>query len=272
MSILAQQIESFNAKPPAMRRTATAAGISTTEAQNLYRQVTQGMENAPPVTIVREAAQLPFDAPSDVKGVYHSGVVYLVSSNLASVVDGRNTIVHEVIGHFGLRGYFGKGLGAVLVKIHRSNVKVQMATAKWKAANQDMIAQWKRDYGVSDQWVHERAIEEALADMAGKGVAVKAWHELAAKLQDLLRKAGMDGVANWIEGKTDAQAMLALKNGEAFVRSGATAQEQKSDNQHTKELPTLLQRAGLQLPRKAEDIVSGTAPSLTEKNLAGLWS
>ncbi|MFZ1364625.1 MAG: hypothetical protein WAS90_06990 [Brachymonas denitrificans] len=163
------------------------------------------MDNAPPVAVVGKAAQLPFDAPPDAKGVYHGGVVYLVSVNLEGVVDGRNTIVHEVIGHFGLRGFFGKGLGAVLVRIHRDNLNVHKAAYQWKRANQDMIALWKSDYGVSDQWVHERAIEEALAELAGSGKTMKAWHGLALKLQEMLRKVGLDAAARWIEGKTDSQ-------------------------------------------------------------------
>ena len=145
VSILAQQIESFNSTPSAVRCTTAANGISTTDAKSLYHEITQGMENAPPVSIVREAAQLPFDAPADAKGVYHGGVVYLVSGNLEGVVDGRNTIVHEVIGHYGLRGFFGKGLGAVLVRIHGSNVSVQKAAYKWKRDNADVIARWKSD-------------------------------------------------------------------------------------------------------------------------------
>ncbi len=68
--------------------------------------------------------------------------------------DVRSVITHEVIGHYGLRGFFGKGLGAVLVRIHGDNVSVQnvqKAAYQWKRANQDMIAQWKFDYDVSGQ-------------------------------------------------------------------------------------------------------------------------
>ncbi len=200
--------------------------LGEAELRNLYNETLQGMENAPPLVVVEKASDLPFDAPDDAQGVAFGGKVFLVAGNISNASDARDVVRHEVLGHYGLRGFFGKGLGAVLRSIHGSNVSVQKAAYKWKRENQDVITQWKADYGVTDSWVQERAIEEALAGMAERGdlERVRNWHGLVVKLQDMLRAIGLNSVANWLENKTDAQALMALKSGEAFVRSGEKAQ------------------------------------------------
>lgn len=95
-----------------------ATGLSTGAVQDLYREATKGMENAPPVVVVQTPAQLPFDAPDNAEGVMFKGTVYLVADGLVGPANVRNVIAHEVIGHYGLRGFFGKGLGIWWRNVH----------------------------------------------------------------------------------------------------------------------------------------------------------
>jgi hypothetical protein len=169
---------------------------------------------------VRLPVELPFEAPIDARGVHHRGRIYLVADNITSAQDARDVIAHEMIGHFGLTGFFGRDLDAVLGVIHGANPSVQMLASKWRHDNTDLIADWKVKYGMTDAQVQARSIEEALATMAERGDTLKGWRRLAAVLQTLLRNIGAQGWANTLEAKTDAEALLALKKADMFVRRG----------------------------------------------------
>lgn len=208
---------------PAMFATGGATtGSTILEVEQVLSEFTQRMKNAPLGKVVQTASDLPFSAPSDAKGAYWRGSIYLVADNIASAQDAREVIAHEVIGHFGLRGFFGRELDAVLNRIHESNPRVQMQADKWQQDNQALIAEWKTKYGMTDAQLKARSIEEALAGFAEKGEALKGWRRLAAVLQTLLRKMGAAEWANALEAKTDAEALLALKKAEMFVRRGVT--------------------------------------------------
>ena len=88
----------------------------------------EGLANTPGLVVVQHSNELPFPAPRDVKGVLWRGDIYLVSNNLGASLDKNNpvseievirqTVAHELIGHFGLRGFFGTTLDTVLNDIH----------------------------------------------------------------------------------------------------------------------------------------------------------
>lgn len=214
------------------RGDSAGAAPSIEQVEQVYGQVMDGLKNAPLGKVVQSTADLPFDAPSDVKGVFWKGSIYLVADNLGPVVHGgnevagasviRETIAHEMIGHYGLRGFFGAALDGVLNRIHASNPRVQKLAYQWKQSNQELIAEWKSKYSVTDSWVKARSIEEALAGMAERGEKLKGWKNLAAMLQTLLRKMGATKWADSLEAKTDAEALLALKQAEMFVKRGLT--------------------------------------------------
>ncbi|WP_374288874.1 hypothetical protein [Pseudomonas fluvialis] len=201
---------------------ASAGRLSIKQLEAAYQELTQGMKNAPALEVVQSAADLPFDAPADAKGVHLRGVVYLVADNITSAQDAREVIAHEMIGHFGLTGFFGRELVGVLGEIHRNNPRVRMLAGRWRGENADLIAQWKGEYGMTDAQVQTRSTEEALATMAERGERLKGWKRLAAVLQTLLRKMGATRWANALEARTDAEALLALKKAEMFVRRGVS--------------------------------------------------
>src|SRR5690606_18467648 len=102
----------------ASRRDSEAGGLSVEQHERLYQHLAQHLKNAPPLSVVRLPVELPFEASDDARGVHHRGRIYLVADNITSAQDARNVIAHKVIGHFGLTGYFGRDLDAVLGVIH----------------------------------------------------------------------------------------------------------------------------------------------------------
>lgn len=115
-----------------MFATGTASNGSTIkDVENSVAQFTDGMKNPPLTEVVQTAADLPFPAPSDAKGAYWRGTVYLVADNLSSSQDAREAIAHEMIGHYGLSGFFGGKLADILNHIHAINPRVRLAAAEW---------------------------------------------------------------------------------------------------------------------------------------------
>ena len=199
-----------------------ATGSTIAEVEQTLGQLTDGMKNAPLGQVVQSASDLPFDAPADAKGAYWRGNIYLVADNIGSEQDARDVIAHEMIGHYGLRGFFGRDLADVLDQIHASNPQVRIAAGQWVRDNQALISEWQSKYGTTDEQVKSRSIEEAMSGFAEKGRVLKGLNRLAAILQTLLRKMGASKWADALEAKTDAEALLALKKAEMFVRRGVT--------------------------------------------------
>ena len=205
---------------PSRGRFALAAG----GVRRVVREALQGVGNAPRVEVVETVADLPFAAPSDAQGAFHNGRVWLVAENLKSAQEAREVLAHEMIGHYGLRGFFGRGLDMVLNRIHANNARVRQMALQWRRDNADLIRTLEAR-GVSREAIRARSIEEALAQMAQAGEKLTGWKMLAGFVQNLLRKIGAHRWANMLEARTDAEALTALKQAEMFVRDGLTAND-----------------------------------------------
>ncbi|EEO26974.2 LPD38 domain-containing protein [Oxalobacter paraformigenes] len=200
--------------------------IGIEEIQRIADELAKEYRNAPELVVVEKASDLPFDAPDDAKGAYRSGRCYLVSGNIATAEDAKSTFAHEVIGHYGLNGFFGDRLASELDSILVHNKNVQESARKWIKDNLDLIrdVREKTNGKWTDEqfrlWRKRRAIEEALTDMAEKGQKVTGVKKLVYAIQKLLRAIGLGNLANKLESRTDAEALMALHKAELFVRSG----------------------------------------------------
>lgn len=146
----------------------------------------------------------------DVRGVYdtETKTVHLIASNLATPEEAQFVLFHEVLGHFGLRGVLGADLGATMRELYKQNRSLRFAAnALMKEFGYDL----------------ETAIEEALADMAGRNLPIKGLAAFISKLQMALRAVGLDSVADWMEGRTNAEVMHVLAQAKLFVTEGKGA-------------------------------------------------
>lgn len=111
-------------------------------------------------TAIPSAARLADDAQrsggaeGSPEGFYYGGKVYLLASQLPTPQDAARVLMHEALGHHGLRGVFGKDLDAVLEQI----VAVRRDEVRRKAA----------EYGLDYESPKQRlaAAEEVLAEWA----------------------------------------------------------------------------------------------------------
>lgn len=150
-------------QPVAQARTEAVSAV-----QKTVDAIRAGWANGPEVTVVydmadpaipaaarrADQAQRSGGADGDPEGFYYEGKAYLLASQLHTDKDVARVLMHEALGHHGLRGVFGTGLDSVLEQI----VSVRRGDVRRKAA----------EYGLDyDKPAHRlQAAEEVLAEWA----------------------------------------------------------------------------------------------------------
>jgi diguanylate cyclase (GGDEF)-like protein len=194
-----------------------AAGMLLETLQSEVGRITGSWQNAPKINAVQSVADLPFDAPADARGAFYQGQVWLVADNNHSAADAQFVLFHEVLGHAGLRGLFGADIVDEMKAIELKNLNVSVRAMKWRKNNKDI-----RGSRTDAQW-HAISVEEALADMAGEGRRIAGLDRVMAAIQSGLRAIGLDAVADWLESKTDAEALRILADARRFIEHGEEA-------------------------------------------------
>ena len=207
-------------------------GMSVDEVRAIARDFAMAFRNAPELVVTESPFDFSPDAMPDGTGLFDPGTgkCWLFSRNLRDADDATATLAHEVIAHYGLRGFFGDSLGDVLVSIRNHNPKVEKLSQEWWRNNQDYISQVRKNEGKKwieeqfEKWQRDIAIEEAMAQLAEKGEKITGVKWLVRKIQELLRditrRLGWQwpsNLANWLESKTDAEALSALHQARLFV-------------------------------------------------------
>ncbi|WP_155496420.1 PLxRFG domain-containing protein, partial [Comamonas testosteroni] len=145
-----------------------ARAEAVSAVQKTVDAIRAGWANGPEVTVVydmadpaipaaarrADQAQRSGGADGDPEGFYYGGKAYLLASQLHTDKDVARVLMHEALGHHGLRGVFGTGLDSVLEQI----VAVRRGDVRRKAA----------EYGLDyDKPAHRlQAAEEVLAEWA----------------------------------------------------------------------------------------------------------
>jgi len=143
-------------------------GVDATAVSRIVESIRKTWANAPEVIVVAsmqdpavpeaarraDAAQRSQGAAGDPRGFYFGGKVYLVADGLHSEADVAETLLHESLGHFGLRGTFGDALNPVLDRLAMLNARQVRLKAE--------------EYGLDHTKRTERRIaaEEVLAELA----------------------------------------------------------------------------------------------------------
>ena len=111
-----------------VQRTVDALAKGWAKAPNVT--VVDGMqdERVPEAVRKADAAQRSQGAMGEPEGFWYRGQVYLVVSALPTSADAARVLYHEVLGHHGLRGHFGKDFDRVLdqvIKLRRKDVQAK---------------------------------------------------------------------------------------------------------------------------------------------------
>ncbi|MED5607771.1 LPD38 domain-containing protein [Pseudomonas sp. JH-2] len=195
---------SYRASAPVLK------GLRASQLQRALQERISHWRNAPDVRVVQSVDDLPprlrqrvqRDGAEGVEGIFDGGAVYLVADNIGSYQHGGFVLAHEVLGHAGLQGLFGRRLEPLLHSIYRGNDQVRAAADR-----------------LAEQTGYRRpvAVEEVLADLAAAGSLQQQgfWPRLVSAVRAGLRAIGLD--MKW----TDGDLARLLANARGFIEGGA---------------------------------------------------
>jgi len=115
-------------------------------------------------------------ASGEPEGFYYQAKVYLLASQLKTPNDAARVLFHEVLGHYGLRGAFGKALDGVLD---------QIATMRRAEVDAKILEYGLRDGNPKDLRI---AAEEVLAEMAQSNPQIGFVKRAVAAIRTWLRQ------------------------------------------------------------------------------------
>jgi hypothetical protein len=212
---------------------AASSGVKAADLQKELHAVVGGWTNGPSaVHIVQGVADLPANISERLRALNAEGnaralflpksrVVYLIADNVRSTEEAQFALLHEVYGHLGLRSLLGSKYADTMIEIRKANADLAQEAEQWMTANgaDEISARTGRgmDRGSARREVALLAVEEALADRAGKNEQIKAWQRFASMLQRKLRRIGLDKVANWLEKRTQAEVLKLLDDAKKAV-------------------------------------------------------
>lgn len=199
-------------------RTSTKTGpsIKIATIERVTAQMTEGWEKLPTVTVVQSETDLPQriqdQAARDKKtgaipGLFDpdSKTVYLVADNLRDESDIALTVMHEVAGHFGLRGVLGGTYSNTMHRLYEGNAPLR------EAVNAKMKAEPNLSKDVAVEEVLAEAVESG--PLANNKLSNALHNVYYAIKQFLFKKLGLKSVS-------DREVQQVVANARRYVKQG----------------------------------------------------
>jgi hypothetical protein len=200
----------------------TALGLDKSHAEYICDQLMASWAGKPSIHVVDRLAELPGELQSDiakkratetVQGAFYNNAVYLVAPRLPDRDALEEILLHEVVGHYGLRKVLGDGFQSTLESVY-----VAMAdTDIGRYIQKSYFPQ--NDFDVADSEHRQLVAEEIMAHLAESGE----YRELAdSRKYDSEIRAGLRHLGFELP-LTHPDILALLKGAEAVVKSGGLA-------------------------------------------------
>lgn len=187
-------------------RTGEGTGMDKADVQKYIANEIKGWKNAPPVKVIETQNQLPKYLQEQIekenivnpKGVWdpRTQSVFLISSNLTNNHDATYTVLHEIMGHFGLQKILGSKFDKVMGDIYNSNKAVKDRADNKIANGMDKLV----------------AVEEVLAEMAETATNPSLIQKVVNIIRQALRALGFD-----LDTFTNGEILQLLQDSRKFV-------------------------------------------------------
>lgn len=169
-------------------------GLDADRVYEVLDKVMANWKNRPRLFVVQSISEIPENlrdrVPSDAKGFYVNGDVFIIADNASSEAGVKATLFHESLGHFGLKNLFGRRLREVTADIYRTNADMRRAADKWLKENPTTYDYMDRNERIS------MAVEEVLAEASSQGQFKQsgiraAFNRIAALIRKFVRGMGI---------------------------------------------------------------------------------
>ena len=185
------------------------------------------------VNVVQSTSDLPVDVPSDVRGMYYQGEVYVVADNV-SELDFEEVVAHEAVGHMGLETMLGKQQFMSLLKTVRalkdSNPRIQRVLDNIKTAYTNEQGAYTLDETQEAREILAHIAQERTSYL-NAGPVMRAYNAIASKVRQFLMNLGFTKQGDFLLDQLIYEAALhveggrnANRKGRTFLRSGSEAQ------------------------------------------------
>jgi len=182
-------------RSPRYRRNSSQAtpNLTAAQAEIIKDELLKGWTAKPDIVIADRISEFPSKlrqaireagAESDMRGVFFEGKVYILASRLPTRAAMEEVILHEVVGHYGLRKMVGAALKPMLNQVYLNFA----GTDKMKEIIRNYYP--KGDFDASNVNHRMTVAEELLAHLAETGKHQKLWSKIVAAVRDALRKMG----------------------------------------------------------------------------------
>jgi len=186
---------------PIFQKAATGVGIPIDQAQAVVDRLKANWKGAPDIrvsTVETLPAHLRADMTPDVKAfvMNRSGRVYILPEHMDNLAEVESAVLHEVIGHYGIRSTFGEQLDSRLAQIymvHALDIKAVMSRKGY-------------DFDYTTRAGRLDATEEYVSHTAESGETPGWFTRLVAQVRDWLRNMGVSIKYS----VNDIKAMLAV--------------------------------------------------------------
>lgn len=176
--------------PAFSRSTPRTASMAPAQVQSIVDRIAAKWANAPEIIVAdnmddpripqsardEDQKQRSLGAAGNAEGFAHEGKVYLLAGNLTSPSNVAEVLLHESLGHIGLRGVFGDSLKPIL----------QQISTMYKAKVTAKAAQYGLDMNKAEDRL--TAAEEVLAELAQAQPSIGFAKRAIAAIRTWLRK------------------------------------------------------------------------------------
>jgi len=229
-----------NDRPVFSRTDMPAKGMTLAAAQRIASGAVSAWANKPRLVVARniqdpavpqalrdeDKRQRAGGATGEVRGTFFQGAMYVFSDHLGSDLDVIETVFHEGLGHYGLRGLFGDALDAVLDMINLARPDLMRPKAAEYGA--DLRKPSHRRY-IAEEVLAEMAQSEPTLGFVRRAIAaVRTWLRTNVPGLEKLRLTDAEIIRNFILParqfvmRGQAQAGAGRDMAAAFQRAQAT--------------------------------------------------
>ncbi len=185
---VADLVDAINRGEPSFRRTAPAEGMTVADVQAVTDGLMGEWTNAPDVAVIQSESGLPAGirraiesagAQGEVRGVFWRGRAYVVADNVRSAAEVEETVLHEVVGHYGLRELLGQDFTKLLDDVYLT---------QGRSGLRDIAERYGFD--LNDRTQRRQAAKEKLAHIAQANPQSKLWDRFVRLFADWARRMG----------------------------------------------------------------------------------
>ena len=176
------------------------------------------------INIVQSTADLPIDAPDNVRGLYLNGEVYVVADNVSDL-SFEEVVAHELVGHLGLEQIMGRGPFMQLLKqirgLRDTNPRIRTVLENIKKA----YTNEQGDYNLDEIQEAREILAHIAQDKAGyltDSAVKRAYNSIVNKVKQFLARLGFINAGDALIDQLIYEAAMHVQGGKHAIKPLAT--------------------------------------------------